>query len=195
MAVGSTMLPLGTSAPAFSLPDTVSGHTVSLDDFADRKALLVMFICNHCPYVKHVRVGLAALGEDYADSALGIVAISSNDPSAYPDDGPEEMAVEAAQYGYRFPYLFDESQHVAQSYTAMCTPDFFLFDENRVLAYRGRFDDSRPDSGRPVTGADLRGAIEAVLSGAEPTAEQFPSLGCSIKWKSGNVPVYFASAS
>jgi len=191
MAVTSTMLPLGTRAPGFALPDTVSGKTVSLDDFADRKAMLVMFICNHCPYVKHVRPELARLGADYEGSDLGIVAISPNDVDTYPDDSPEAMKAEAEAQGYRFPYLYDENQTVAAAYTAMCTPDFFLFGPERTLVYRGRLDESRPDSGIPLTGSDLRAAIHAVLDGRPVPGEQWPSMGCSIKWKAGNVPVYF----
>jgi len=191
MAVTSTMLPLGTRAPGFALPDTVSGKTVSLDDFADKKAVLVMFICNHCPYVKHVRPELARLGADYDGSDLGIVAISPNDVDTYPDDSPEAMKAEAEAQGYRFPYLYDENQTVAAAYTAMCTPDFFLFGPGRTLVYRGRLDESRPDSGIPLTGSDLRAAIHAVLDGRPVPEEQWPSMGCSIKWKSGNVPVYF----
>ena len=185
------MLALGTDAPDFSLPDTVSGATVSLSDYADKTGLLVMFICNHCPYVKHVREELARLGKDYADSALGIVAISSNDVDAFPADSPEAMKAEAEEFGYVFPYLFDESQAVAAAYTAMCTPDFFLFGPDKTLVYRGRLDESRPDSGIPVTGADLRAAIDAVLAGETVPEEQLPSMGCSIKWKPGNTPAYF----
>ena len=191
MAVTSTMLALGTSAPDFALPDTVSGEVVSRDDYADRKALLVMFICNHCPYVKHVRQGLVELGKDYADASLGIVAISSNDVDAYPDDSPEMMAREARDFGYRFPYLFDETQEVAKAYTAMCTPDFFLFGPDRTLVYRGRLDEARPNMPVKVTGADLRAAIDAVLADEAVPKEQFPSMGCSIKWKDGNAPAYF----
>lgn len=191
MAVTSTMLALGTEAPDFTLPDTVTGQKYSLHDFADKKALLVMFICNHCPYVKHVRNEIARLGADYKDSELGIVAISANDPDQYPDDSPEAMKAEAETYGYTFPYLFDEEQAVAAAYTAMCTPDFFLFDSHRELVYRGRLDESRPDSGIPVTGRDLRAAIEAVLNDEPVLVEQHPSMGCSIKWKQGNTPAYF----
>ena len=192
MALTSTMLPLGTTAPKFDLPDTVTGERVSIEDFTDRKALLVMFICNHCPYVGHIRHGLVELGNDYADSDLAIVAISSNDPDAYPTDGPEEMAREAKEFGYRFPYLYDESQEVAKAYTAMCTPDFFLFGPDRTLVYRGRFDEARPNTIGKVTGADLRGAIHAVLNDEPPPEEQFPSMGCSIKWRPSNQPDYFS---
>ena len=195
MAVTSTMLALGTAAPDFSLPDAVSGTVVSRDDFADDAALLVMFICNHCPYVKHVRHGLAALGRDYADKPVGIVAISANDAEQYPDDAPEAMAREAAEVGYTFPYLFDESQQVAAAYTAMCTPDFFLFGPDRTLVYRGRFDETRPNMPGTVTGADVRAALDAVLSGEPVPDDQYPSMGCSIKWKPGNVPAYFDAAS
>ena len=193
MATTSTMLALGTEAPDFSLPDTVSGDVVSLADYSDKKGLLVMFICNHCPYVKHVRQELARLGNDYSDSGLGIVAISSNDIDAYPADSPEAMKTEAETFGYSFPYLYDETQMVAAAYTAMCTPDFFLFGAENKLAYRGRLDESRPDSGIPVTGNELRAAIDAVLAGDLVSDQQLPSMGCSIKWKSGSTPAYFTS--
>jgi thiol-disulfide isomerase/thioredoxin len=191
MAVTSTMMPLDTKTPDFELTDTVSGKTVSTTDFADKRALLVMFICNHCPYVKHVRDELSRLGKDYENSDLGIVAISSNDIEEYPADSPEMMKAEAEMYGYVFPYLYDEDQSVAAAYTAMCTPDFFLFDSNRTLVYRGRLDSSRPNTGVPVTGEDLRSAIEATLSGEPVSEDQHPSMGCSIKWKTGNTPAYF----
>ena len=184
----STMLPLGTRAPAFELPDAVSGRAMSLADFADRQALLVMFICNHCPYVQHIREGLAALGRDYSGRSLAIVAISSNDPVSHPDDAPEKMAEEARAFGYDFPYLFDATQEVAKAYAAACTPDFFLFDRERALVYRGQLDGSRPGNGIEVTGEDLRAAIDAVLAGAPPPADQKPSLGCNIKWRAGNEP-------
>ena len=177
------MLTLGTEAPEFSLPDTVSNRTVSSSDFSEKKALLVMFICNHCPYVKHVREELARLGKDYFDTDLGIVAISANDVDLYPDDSPEAMRVEAETFGYSFPYLYDEDQRVAAAYTAMCTPDFFLFGPDRKLAYRGRLDESRPDSGIPVTGRDLRAAMEAVLNDEPASEDRWPSMGCSIKWR------------
>ena len=193
MATTSTMLALGTEAPDFSLPDTVSGDVVSLADYSDKKGLLVMFICNHCPYVKHVRQELARLGNDYSNSGLGIVAISSNDIDAYPADSPEAMKTEAETFGYSFPYLYDETQMVAAAYTAMCTPDFFLFGAENKLAYRGRLDESRPDSGVPVTGNELRAAIDAVLAGDLVSDQQLPSMGCSIKWKSGSTPAYFTS--
>lgn len=183
----STMLKLGTSAPDFSLPDT-NGKTVSLADFAG-KPLLVMFICNHCPFVKHIRSELAALGKDYS-AKLGIVAINSNDVANYPDDSPEKMGLEVASAGYVFPYLFDESQGVATAYKAACTPDFFLFDASHQLVYRGQLDDSRPGNDIPVSGKDLRAALDAVAAGQMPDAEQQPSIGCNIKWKVGNEPAY-----
>lgn len=188
MAVQSTMLPLGTSAPGFDLIDTVGGGRLTLADVSGPKALVVIFVCNHCPYVKHVQSGLAEFGRDYADEDVAIVAISSNDADAYPDDGPERLGEVAREVGYGFPVLFDESQEVAKAYTAACTPDFFVFGPDRTLAYRGRFDESRPGSGRPVTGADLRAAVDAVLSGRPVASEQIPSMGCSIKWKPGNAP-------
>ncbi len=189
MAVSSTMLPLGTPAPRFALLEPLTGRTVSLDDF-DQPALLVMFICNHCPYVRHVQKGLVDLRADYSVADLGMVAVSANDPSVYPEDAPDRLAAEARAQGYRFPYLFDETQQVAAAYTAACTPDFFLFDRGRRLVYRGRLDASRPGSDVPVTGADLRRAVDAVLSGEKVPAEQLPSLGCSIKWCPGNEPSY-----
>ena len=189
VAVNSTMLPLGTPAPDFRLP-TPDGRLVARDDFADAPALLVMFICNHCPYVKHIRGGLAAFARDYQPRGLAIVGINSNDVAAYPDDRPEKMAEEARAAGYVFPYLYDETQAVAKAYRAACTPDFFLFDRARTLVYRGQFDDSRPGNDRPVTGADLRAAADAVLAGRAVTDEQHPSIGCNIKWKPGNAPQY-----
>jgi peroxiredoxin len=168
----------------------VSARTVSIRDFDAKRALLVMFICRHCPYVRHVRSELARLGRDFADSELAIVAISSNDPVEYPEDAPQSLAEEAREAGYAFPYLFDETQEVAKAYTAACTPDFFLFDADRALAYRGQLDDSRPSNGLPVTGVDLRAAIEAVLSGEPVSDDQRASIGCSIKWRAGNEPAY-----
>jgi peroxiredoxin len=188
MAATSTMLPLGTEAPEFKLADVVSGRTVILDDFEDRSALLVMFICRHCPYVAHVRPALAELGREHASSGLGIVAISANDPDTYPEDAPESLAAEAVEAGYVFPYLFDETQEVAKAYAAACTPDFFLFDGDRRLVYRGQLDRSRPGNGVPVTGEDLRAAIDAVLGGRPVPEDQRPSVGCSIKWRPGNEP-------
>jgi len=188
MAVTSTMLPLGTEAPDFALTDVVSGTTVRRSDFDGTAGLLVMFICRHCPYVGHVRPGLATLGLDYADADIAIVAISPNDPETYPEDAPEGLAEEARTAGYRFPYLFDETQEVAKAFTAACTPDFFLFDRERRLVYRGQFDASRPNSGVPLTGEDLRAAIDAVLAGNPVDEDQHPSVGCSIKWRPGNEP-------
>ncbi|QGJ68997.1 Thioredoxin-dependent thiol peroxidase [Planctomycetales bacterium 10988] len=187
----STMLPLGTQAPDFSLPNALDGHTVSLSDFSESKALLVMFICNHCPFVKHIADELATFGKDYQDKGLGIVAISSNDADNYPDDSFEKMKEEAEARGYTFPYLYDESQKVAHAYHAACTPDFFLFDENQKLVYRGQFDASRPNSGIPVTGEDMRKAVDTILAGEALPAEQKPSIGCNIKWKANNEPEYF----
>ena len=186
----STMLPLGTQAPQFSLPAT-DGNTVALDDFVDAPGLLVMFICNHCPFVKHIRAGLAEFGREYQARGLEIVAINSNDVAAHPDDDPDKMKQEVAAVGYTFPYLFDETQAVAQAYRAACTPDFFLFDNNHRLVYRGQFDDSRPESGIPVTGSDLRAAAAALLEGRSISGDQKPSIGCNIKWKAGNSPDYF----
>jgi len=186
----STMLPLGTAAPDFALPDT-NGKTVSPADFKGAPALLVLFICNHCPYVKHIRTGLAQLGKDYRPKGVAIVAINSNDVKKYPDDSPVRMKEEAAAAGYDFPYLYDETQAVAKAYRAACTPDFFLFDRDRRLVYRGQFDASRPGNGVQVTGKDLRAAIDAVLAGKTVTESQTPSMGCNIKWKAGNEPDYF----
>jgi thiol-disulfide isomerase/thioredoxin len=188
MAATSTMLPLGTRAPDFSLADVVSGRTVTLHDFGDATALLVMFICRHCPYVAHVRPAIASLAREHVGSDLGIVAISANDPFAYPEDAPEGLAAEAVEAGYTFPYLFDETQDTAKAYTAACTPDFFLFDRDRKLVYRGQFDSSRPANGVPVTGEDLLTAIDALLEGRPIPQEQRPSVGCSIKWRPGNEP-------
>jgi peroxiredoxin len=192
-ATPSTMLELGTPAPAFSLPDLVSGRGISLDTFAGKKALLVMFICQHCPFVKHVKSELARLGRDYAGKDIGIVGISSNDPAVSREDSPEGLKRMADQWGLDFPVCYDETQEVAKSYTAACTPDLFLFDENRRLVYRGQLDDSRPGNGKPVTGADLRAAIDAVLGGNEVNPIQKPSLGCNIKWRPGNAPDYFGT--
>ncbi|MBI1345485.1 redoxin domain-containing protein [bacterium] len=191
----STMLPLGTKAPEFSLTDTVTGKPVSLADVSGGKGLLVMFICNHCPFVKHLRSALATFGKDYQAKGLKIVAISSNDATAYPDDGPEKMQAEAASAGYTFPYLFDGTQEVAMAYKAACTPDFFLFDANLALVYRGQFDSSRPGNGQPVTGADLRSAADRVLACEPPLIEQRASIGCNIKWKAGQEPAYFTGQS
>ncbi len=190
VAVNSTMLPLGTAAPDFRLPDTTQGKSVSLADFKG-KPLLVAFICNHCPYVKHIRSGLAQLGRDYSSRGAAIVGISSNSVETHPQDGPKEMAKEAKGAGYTFPYLYDESQTVAKSYRAACTPDFYLFDKDHRLVYRGQFDDSRPGNGLPVTGNDLRAALDAVLAGNPASPNQKPSIGCNIKWKAGGEPDYF----
>ncbi|MBK8010979.1 MAG: thioredoxin family protein [Deltaproteobacteria bacterium] len=178
----STMLPLGTIAPPFSLPDT-EGHLVSLEDAHDKKAVLVMFICNHCPYVVHVAGELARLGRDYLARGVAVFAINANDAVAYPDDSPARMAEEVEKRGYPFPYLFDETQAVAAAYHAACTPDFFLFDETRRLVYRGQLDDSRPGNGKPNDGRDLRAALDALLEGRAVEGAQKPSLGCNIKWK------------
>jgi len=189
VAVNSTMLPLGTPAIDFKLPD-VSGKIVSLADFKG-KPLLVMFICNHCPYVKHIRAGLAQLGHDYVSRGAAIVAISSNDVGNYPQDGPDKMKEEATAAGYNFPYLYDATQAVAKNYRAACTPDFYLFDKEHRLVYRGQFDDSRPSNGLPVTGEDLRDALDAIIAGKAVPPNQKPSIGCNIKWKAGNEPDYF----
>jgi peroxiredoxin len=186
----STMLPLGTKAPDFSLVN-VDGRTVSLADFADAPALLVIFMCNHCPFVKHLAAAIAQLTPVYSARKVAIVGINSNDAASYPADSPEQMVREAEQRGYQFPYLYDETQEVAKAYRAACTPDFFLFDGDRRLVYRGQFDDSRPDSGIPITGRDLRAALDAVLAGKKPGGDQRPSIGCNIKWKPGNEPDYF----
>ncbi len=186
----STMMPLGRRAPDFSLPDT-DGRTVSLSDFETAPGLLVMFICNHCPFVKHLKAALAEFGREYGERGLAIVAIASNDIEAYPQDGPEAMAREKEEWGFPFPYLFDETQEVAKAYGAACTPDFFLFDADLSLAYRGQFDASRPSNGMEPTGEDLRGACDAVLLGRRPSDDQVPSIGCNIKWKKGNEPAYF----
>jgi peroxiredoxin len=186
----SQMLPLGTLAPAFRLSDP-AGRMVSLDDYPEAKAYLVVFMCNHCPFVKHVRDELARLGRELPARGAVMVGINSNDAEKYPDDSPERMQDEAESYGYAFPYLVDASQEVAKAYQAACTPDIFLFDAGRRLVYRGQLDDSRPTNGKPVTGADLRAAIDAVLAGREVAAEQVPSIGCNIKWKDGNAPEWF----
>jgi peroxiredoxin len=186
----STMLPLGTTAPDFKLPDT-NGKIVALADFKDKPALLVIFMCNHCPYVKHIRAGLAQLARDCLPRGAAIVGINSNDAANYPDDSPARMKEEVKSAGYLFPYLYDETQAVAKAYRAACTPDIYLFDQNRKLVYRGQFDDSRPGNGIPVTGKDLRAALDAVLAGKPVSPEQKASIGCNIKWKAGNEPDYF----
>jgi peroxiredoxin len=177
------MLPLGTLAPGFSLTDVVSGKTVSRDDTKGSAGLLVMFLCVHCPFVKHIEQGIARFAADYAGQGLGMVAISSNDVANYPEDSPEGMRAQAKRLGFTFPYLYDESQQVARAYDAACTPDFFLYDRNLKLVYRGQFDGSRPSQNVPVTGGDLRRAVDALLAGKPPLEEQRPSIGCNIKWK------------
>lgn len=187
----STMLPLGTPLPDFALPDVTTGHVVTPVTFNHRQALLVMFICRHCPFVKHVQGELARIGQDYAQASVGIVAISSNDAQAYPDDAPPSLQAMAAELDFRFPVLFDETQAVAHTFTAACTPDFFLFGPARTLVYRGQLDSSRPGNAEPVTGADLRAALDALLAGRPVPEEQRPSIGCNIKWRPGQEPDYF----
>ncbi|MCP6757579.1 MAG: thioredoxin family protein [Fischerella sp. CENA71] len=189
----STMLPLGTLAPDFQLLDVVSSETVSLSKFASKKALLVIFLSRHCPFVQHIKSELAKLGKDYRDHNIGIVAISANDPNTHPNDAPESLKAFAQELDLSYPLLFDETQKAAKNFFAACTPDFFLFDASRKLVYRGQLDDSRPNNGVPVTGKDLRTAIEDVLSDRLITWEQKPSIGCNIKWKPGNEPVYYKS--
>src|SRR5262245_37527676 len=184
----SRMVELGTAAPEFSLPAVHSGPTASLNTFAGKNALLVMFICPHCPFVKHVQDELARLGHDYAERNIGIVAISSNDAESYPEDAPPRLKEMAERLGFRFPFCYDESQQVAKAYDAACTPDFFLFDETRKLVYRGQLDGSRPSNLLPVNGSDVRSALDAVLSGLPVESNQRPSIGCNIKWKPGNEP-------
>lgn len=179
----SNMLPLGTKAPEFNLPDTVSARQLDLDEIRGEKGTLVMFICNHCPFVKHVNPELRRLGEEYQEKGIALVAISSNDVENYPDDSPELMKKTAAEEGYTFPYLYDETQEVAKAYDAACTPDFYLFDEKLDLVYRGQLDDSRPGNDLPLNGEDLRNAIDALLEGNEISTDQKPSIGCNIKWK------------
>jgi peroxiredoxin len=185
----STMLELGTTTPSFRLPD-FDGHLLSDRDFQNAAALLVAFICPHCPYVKHIREGFARFAQEYQAQGLAIVAINSNDAEAFPDDGPAGMKRESASAGYTFPYLFDESQHVAKAFRAACTPDLFLFDRHHRLVYRGQFDESRPSKDVPVTGADLRAAADLVLAGLPVPVDQKPSVGCNVKWKPGNEPDY-----
>jgi peroxiredoxin len=187
----STMLELGTEAPPFSLTDVVSGDTISLDDVAGRKGTLVMFLCAHCPFVIHVKKELARISADYEGKPIGIVAISSNDVETHPQDAPENLRKQAVEEGFRFPYLYDETQEVARAYTAACTPDFFVFDRDRRLVYRGQLDASRPSNDTPLTGEDLRAALDAVLYDTEVSADQKPSVGCNIKWKAGKEPKYF----
>ena len=186
----STMLPLGTPAPDFSLTDTVTGNTVSIGDCTG-KALVVMFICNHCPFVIHIQDGLVSFGNDYRDADVSMVGISANDAKKYPGDAPDKLADMARRKGYAFSYLYDETQEVAKSYTAACTPDFFVFDSDRTLVYRGQFDSARPSNSISVTGSDLRAAVEAVLADQEVSPVQRPSIGCNIKWIPGQEPDYF----
>ena len=188
----STMLTLGTRAADLSLPDA-DGKIVSLSQFDGAPALLVIFMCNHCPFVKHIAPGLANLAREYRDKGVAVIGINPNDIANYPDDSPQKMAEATAEYGYTFPYLLDESQEVAKAYQAACTPDFYVFDRDRKLVYRGQMDDSRPSLDEPVTGADLRAALEAVLEGRPLNDEQRPSVGCNIKWKPGNEPEYFGA--
>lgn len=173
------------------MPDVTTGKPVSQEDFAGRDALLILFICRHCPYVKHIETALAKLGRDYARRSLGIVAISANDAAEHPEDAPENLKVQAAEAGFSFPYLYDASQATAKAFSAACTPDFFLFDKGRRLVYRGQLDDSRPGNGKPVTGTDLRAALDAVIAGRPAPGNQKPSVGCNIKWKEGHAPPYF----
>ena len=187
------MLDLGTPAPEIDLPDVVSGGQISLATFVDDRALLVMFLCRHCPFVLHVKHELTRIGEDYLEKPLGIVAISSNDADNYPNDAPEHLKAMAEELGFKFPFCYDESQEVAKAYSAACTPDFFLFDQERKLVYRGQLDDARPENGKPIDGRDLRAAIEAVLAGEAVNPDQKPSVGCNIKWKPGNAPGYIAT--
>ena len=191
VATPSTMLPLGTEAPAFSLPNVTDGSTVSLHDFPDAKAYLVAVLCNHCPYVVHLRDSFASLGNEALDRGTAVFAISANDVDNYPADAPELMAKEAREAGYRFPYLYDETQETAKAYKAACTPDFFLFGADRKLAYRGQYDDSRPGSDYPASGTDLRAALDHVLARRSVPEPHKPSLGCNVKWKPGNAPEYF----
>lgn len=190
VAVASTMLALGTAAPDFSLPDVVSGKTVSPSVADGEKGLLVMFVSRHCPYVQHVKQELARLGKDYV-GRVGIVAISANDVVSYPDDSPANLKRMALETGFNFPVCYDESQEVAKAYSAACTPDFFLFDASRKLVYRGQLDDSRPGNGKPLTGRDLRAALDCLIAGRQVDEDQKPSLGCNIKWRPGNEPHYF----
>ncbi len=179
----SNMIPLGTKAPGFNLPDAVSGTEMSLEQLKSDKATVIMFICNHCPYVKHVQRGLVELANDYISKGVAFIAINSNDVANYPDDSPENMKKDAERLGYPFPYLFDESQQIAKAYDAACTPDFYIFDSELNLVYRGQMDDSRPGNGKPVTGEDIRKALDQILSGQSITEDQIPSIGCNIKWK------------
>ncbi len=187
----STMLPIGTTAPSFSLPDAQSGETVSLGQFEGAQALLVMFICNHCPYVIHIRDDFGPLADEFAPQGLQVVAINANDLEKYPQDGPENMKALSNELGWAFPFLMDEDQYVAKAYQAACTPDFFLFDADQKLVYRGQWDDSSPGNDKPVNGESIRTAIRALLKGESIEPEQIPAMGCNIKWKPGNAPAYF----
>ena len=191
--VSSTMLELGTPAPDFALPDVISGETVSLKTFADNPVLVIMFICEHCPFVKHVQNELARLGHDYCAKNVGILAVSANSVQTHPQDAPKHLKAMAIALNFTFPYCYDETQTMAKAYTAACTPDFFVFDRDRKLAYRGQLDDSRPGNGIPVTGKDLRAAIDTLLLGQTLSPEQTPSIGCNIKWTPGNEPAYFGA--
>ncbi len=185
----SEMLELGTKAPDFELPDT-KGNRVTLDQFEDAEVLVVVFMCNHCPFVKHVREEIVNIANDFKEKGVEFVAINSNDVENHPEDSPQQMAIEAEKFDYPFPYLYDESQEVAKKYRAACTPDFFVFDKDRKLSYRGQMDDSRPGNDEPLNGRDLRNALDTILEGEEITEEQKPSMGCNIKWKPGNAPEY-----
>jgi peroxiredoxin len=187
------MLPLGTPAPDFDLVDVVSGERVSLATFKGKKGLLVMFICQHCPFVKHVEDELGRIGQDYVSQGMGVLAISSNSVETHPQDSPDNMREQVTRANFNFPYAYDETQAVAKSYTAACTPDFFLFDSDFALAYRGQLDDSRPGNDKPVTGADLRAALDRVVAGEEILDAQKPSIGCNIKWAPGGAPAYFGA--
>jgi len=187
----STMLPLGTIAPNFQLLDVVSEKIISLDQFNHQKGLLIMFICQHCPFVKHIQIELGKLGQDYQNQGLEIIAISSNSIETHPEDSPEKLKQMAEEFNFNFPICYDETQEIAKAYTAACTPDFFLFDHNKKLVYRGQLDDSRPSNGLPVTGKDLRQAIDLLLNNQPISEDQKPSIGCNIKWKKGNEPNYF----
>ncbi len=184
------LLPLGSPAPEFSLPDTL-GHTIGLSDFRTSKAVVVIFMCNHCPFVKHVQKQIAQFAKDYQTKGVAVVGINANDAQNYPDDSPDKMRIEAERAGYTFPYLYDATQEVAKAYKAACTPDFYVLDGERRVVYRGQLDDARPGNDQPVTGQDLRAAVDAVLAGKEVPAEQNPSMGCNIKWRPGNEPDYF----
>ncbi len=191
MSVPSTMLPLGTPAPSFNLPDVTTGQKVSLSDASKKELLLVIFLCQHCPYVKHIQDELARLGKEYSSKNVGILAISSNDVKNYPEDSPEHLKKMAAECGFNFPVLYDETQEVAKAYRAACTPEFYLFDSKRALVYRGQLDDSRPKNTLPITGKDLRNALDSALAHQPIEGEQKPGIGCNIKWKPGQAPDYF----